>query len=400
MTLRRRVLTGGVLARHPRIFASAAVAAAIIYLSVFGTRYGLDLMVYRGGVLSWESGKDPYALSFTRMKLPFTYPPFALIALAPFGWTSFIPALWALWVVSLGATASGLLLVIRSTGVRLTASNCLLTAGAVCISLLVVEPVRSDMDYGQIELILMALVVIDFLGVGRGWRGILVGVVAAVKLTPLIFVITFLLMRDFKSAVRAIAAFTACTVATWIIFPSYSRKFWLTDVTQPGRTGSPTFAGNQCWYAVIYRMQFLGDAKEISWIALSLATLAVGAYIAWRCASDNRPAQALLATALTGLLISPISWTHHWVWVLLIPPIVFDKSGPEHASRMKILLAGIILLTCVAPYWLFQGGGTGDAVQALLPLYTGITLTLWAVSERVAWRQEQAPACPALAPTG
>ena len=326
------------------------------------------------------------------MRLPFTYPPFALIALSPLAWLNFIWTQSALWALSVSLTAGALLLALRTAGVRLTTRTCYAALGSVCASVLVLEPVRSDMDYGQIELILMALTVIDFLAAPRKVRGALIGIVASVKLTPLIFILAFIAVRDFKSGARSLATFAACTALSWGFFPSASRKFWLSDVRQPGRTGNPIYAGNQCWYAVITRLTFLGGARELAWIVVSLGTLGIGIFVAWRCGRDNRPVPALVATALTGLLISPISWSHHWVWVIFIPLAAWGQEGTRGKGLLEACLAGIIALTILSPYWLLQGSGAGEILQALLPLWTGGVLVVWAAVE---WRGMRAGAAVA-----
>ena len=364
-----------------RILVACAFFGLIVYLCVFGTRFGLDLSVYRDAVIFWQSGGNPYASHFTSRGLPFTYPPFSLLALSPFGWLSLSLDQWVLWTASIAMATGAVILIIRGRGLRPDRNSRLLALGWVCASVLVLEPVRSDMDYGQIGLVLMSLVISDLLFVPRRYRGILLGMVAAVKLIPLIFFINLLTARDFKSAGRALASFTGCGLLAWVFWPSESREFWFHDSGRPDRDGPVTYPGNQCWYAVVSRMHLTGSLTEIAWILLSLATLAVGSFIAWRCVRLRRNAAALMATALTGLLISPISWSHHWVWVLLIPPMVLAGPEPGLGVAVERLLGGIVIVTCIAPYWLFQSGGTGIAFQALLPVYTAAVLLVWAAVE-------------------
>jgi cell division protein FtsW len=372
-----------------RVLVPFSFFGLIVYLCVFGTSFGLDLSVYRDAVIFWQSGGDPYAARFTRSGLPFTYPPFALVALSPFAWLRLSLDQWVLWAASIGLATGAVILIVRSRGLRSDRGTRLLALGWVCASALVMEPVRSAMDYGQIELVVMSLVIADFLFVPRRYRGILLGMVAAVKLTPLIFFINLVAARDVKSTGRALASFAGCGLIMWVLWPSQSREFWFHDPSQPGRDGSVTYPGNQCWYAVVSRMHLTGYLTEIAWILLSLATLAVGSFIAWRCVRLRRNATALVATALTGLLISPISWSHHWVWVILIPPLVLAGREPGVGVAVDRLLIGIVIVTCVAPYWLFQSAGIGSALQALLPVYTAGVLVTWAAIERAALRAGQ-----------
>ena len=373
---------------YPYLLAGFAATAVIIYLAVFGVRYGLDLMVYRDAVSSWKSGKNPYAATFTPAHLPFTYPPFALIMLSPLVWANFTLTEYLLWTAGIAAAIGAVVLVIRDTGVQLTRGWWCLAVGWSCISVLALEPVRSSMDYGQLELILMFLVVADLLLVPRRYRGILIGIAAAVKLTPLVFVINLLAMRDFKSVIRAAASFCGCAALAWGLWPVESRDYWFHIILRPGRIGTVAYAGNQSWYAIVNRSLFFGSVTAIVWILFSLATVVVGSFVAWRCVKANRISAAILATALVGLLASPISWTHHWVWVILIPPVIFGLRRVNVTPPVELLLLGIVILTCAAPYWWLRYGAAADVLEAVLPLCAGTVLAVWAAAEWKGWRAE------------
>ncbi len=187
-------------------YVSAAVAAItlIAYLSVWGHRYGTDLKVYRDAVNSWESGQNPYLLTFTRSGLLFTYPPFALIALWPLAWAPFPVTQWLLWAASLAAAAGAVVLVLRDTGAPVTRRLLCKAFTGACVSCIALEPARSATDYGQIELVLMVIVIADLLTASR-YRGIGTGLAAAVKLTPLAFVIVLAVSRDTRSVIRAVS---------------------------------------------------------------------------------------------------------------------------------------------------------------------------------------------------
>jgi alpha-1,2-mannosyltransferase len=371
---------------YPYLLAGFATAVAIIYLSVFGVRYGLDLMVYRDAVSSLKSGKNFYATTFTQIHLSFTYPPFALIMLSPLAWTQFALTQCLLWTASIAAAIGAVVLAIRDVSVQLTRRWWCLAIGWSCISVLALEPVRSSMDYGQLELILMFLVVADLLLVPQRYRGILIGIAAAVKLTPLVFIINLLAMRDLKSVSRTAASFCGCTALAWALWPVESRNYWFHVILRPGRIGTVAYAGNQSWYAIVNRPPFHGSVTAIVWILFSLATVVVGSFVAWRCVKANRVAAAIVATALIGLLVSPISWTHHWVWVILIPPMIFGRRRGNVTPPVEVLLLGIVILTCAAPYWWWQRGALADVLEAVLPLCAGTVLAVWAAAEWKGWR--------------
>ena len=367
--------------------AIVSALAAAGYLAVWGSRYGLDLKVYRNSVALWRSGHDPYLATLGRSRLTFTYPPFALLALWPLTWASFAVTQWLLWAASVASATVSVVLVLRDRGFDIGQR---LWCGAFswsCLSVIILEPARSGVDYGQVELVLMLVVVADLLAVPSRYRGMATGVAAAVKLTPLVFLVVFLACRDVRSAARTLASFAACTALAWLLWPGLPRVYWDEVISHPARVGRASYAGNQSWYAILHRPPFPATGSAAAWLLLSLATLAVSGLVALRCARDDRRAAAMISVALAGLLISPISWTHHWVWVLLIPPLLAGRRGSEVPGAARTGLWAVIALTVTGPYWWFGGGIPADVLGALLPLCAAGTLAGWAVIEFARWRR-------------
>jgi alpha-1,2-mannosyltransferase len=366
--------------------------------------------VYRDSVDYWRAGGDPYTAHFTQSRLNFTYPPFALVALWPLAWAPFPVTQWLLWLASIAVGTGSVVLVLRDRDITVTPR---IWCGAVawsCISVIALEPVRSAIDYGQIELLLMAAVVADLLVVRPPYRGVLTGIAAAVKLTPLVFVIVLAVSRDLRSVIRAAVSFLACTALSWLLWPGLSRTYWLHDLLKTGRVGGITYAGNQSWYAIFHRPPFPATGSTTAWLLLTALTLAVTIFVAWRLVSTGHRALAILPVALAGLLVSPISWTHHWIWVLLIPPMLVPRHGARLTRPVQALLWGLVAVTVLAPYWWLARGTAADALDAVLPLWAGAVLVAWAVSyaPRRAWpatrrpwpaqRREVAPGTPASGP--
>jgi alpha-1,2-mannosyltransferase len=376
---------------RPWPYAAAACAAiiAFLYLVVWGRRYGLDLMVYRDSVRAWESGYNPYHRTFTGHRLPFAYPPFALAVLSPLGWLSFLISQWLVWVASIAAATGSVLLVLRDRGIKLTRRTLCYAFAWSCLSIIVLEPARSGIDYGQIEFILMFLAVADLLAAPSRYRGILVGLAAAVKLTPLVFILFLAVARDVRSVMRSTASFVVCTGLSWFFWPGLSRIFWFQDLSNPSRLGSVIYGGNQSWYAVLHRPPFPATGSEVAWLLLSIVTAAASGFVAWRCLQANEKAFGIVAVGLAGLMISPISWTHHWVLVLLIPALIIRPSSVVPRT-VRTLLWGLIAVTVVAPYWWFSRGTPADIFGAILPIWTGLLLVVWAVIEFRAWRADTA----------
>jgi alpha-1,2-mannosyltransferase len=357
-----------------------AVLAAGVYLWVWGRRDGLDLRVYRDSVTVWRSGHDPYLATVTASRLSFTYPPFALLALSPLTWASLPVTLWLLWAADIVSATVSVVLVLRDRGFAVDRRLWCAALSWSCMSIIILEPARSAASYGQVEFVLMFVVVADLLAISPRYRGIAIGVAAAVKLTPMVFALVFLARRDLRSASRALASCAACTAVSWLLWPGLPRAYWDHVVTHPARAGRVSYAGNQSWYAILHRPPFPATGSAAAWLLLSLATLAVAGFVAARCERANRQAAAMISAAFAGLLISPISWSHHWVWVLLIPPVIVGRRGCEVPGPARPGLWGVVALTVTGPYWWFGGGIPADVSAALLPLCAAGSLAVWAAS--------------------
>jgi alpha-1,2-mannosyltransferase len=369
----------------PYLVAGAAAAAIVAYLIVWGRRYGLDLKVYRGSVQAWHRGLNPYDGTYTASRLDFTYPPFALLVLSPLAWGSFAVTQWLMWAVSIAAATASVVIVLRDRGVaggvRLWCVSFAWTGAAV----LVLEPARSGLDYGQIEFVLMFLVVADLLAIPAPFRGVVVGVAAAIKLTPLVFLVVLLTRRDWASTVRALVSFVVWTAITWLLWPAESRAFWRHDVIHTSRIGNVADPSNQSWNAVVHRPPFPTTGSSPAWLLLSVLTLALATVIAWGCARTGRQAFAVIAVAFAGLLVSPISWSHHWVWVLLVPPLLIGARRLAVPRPVRFMLWGLVALTVAGLYW-WWSGTLRDALDAVLPLWTFALLSVWAALELVGRR--------------
>ena len=371
-----------------RSYSAAALAGIVlcIYLAVWARRYGLDLRVYRESATAWVDGRNPYLMTFTKSKLAFTYPPFALLVLDSLTWISFTVTQWTLWVVSVIAATASVVLILKDRGFVGRAPLWFGAFAWACVSMIVLEPARSGMNYGQIEFVLMILVVADLLVVPSSFRGIAIGIAAAIKLTPLIFILVLIVRRDWRSVARAAMSFVVCTGFTWLLWPGLSHAYWNNDVIHPARVGTVTYGGNQSWYAIFHRPPFPATGSTQAWLTLSLATVVVGAFVTWRCVSSGRESFAIISVALAGLLISPISWTHHWIWVLLIPPMLVGPRRYETKRVVRMMLWVLVALTIAGPYWWFSTGAAGDALDALLPVWTFAMLVVWGTAELMEWR--------------
>ena len=182
---------------------------------------------------------------------------------------------------------------------------------------LMTEPVQRTFYLGQVELVLMALVIWDVCQPdGRWWMGVGVGIAAGVKLVPLIFIPYLLLTRRFRAAAVATATFAATVALGFIVLPKDSSRWWLHGLFLRGSYDhNILYGGNQSLLALIERLG--GHGTHGIWLASAAILAAAGLGAAAVLDLGGHRLLGVAACALTGVLISPISWDHHWVWVLV-----------------------------------------------------------------------------------
>jgi alpha-1,2-mannosyltransferase len=238
------------------------------------------------------------------------------------------------------------------------------------------------MNYGQINTLLMVGVVADCLAMPRRYRGWLVGLAGAVKLTPFVFLGLFVIQRDWRALARSTLAAAALTGLMWLKWPAASRAYWLHDVFNARRVGRVGYAGNQSWYGALHRWPFGSVGQSAVWFALVALTVVATAFVAWCSVQRHYPVQAMVALALGGLLISPISWTHHWVWVALIPLLLIGHQRSHLALSVRLMLAILLVISILGPYWWDPSAHAGVLLTDSLTLWAAVTLGVWAVAER------------------
>lgn len=294
--------------------------------SAIYTQDPVDLQVYvDGGRIARHAspydGHLTYPLygwgGYSALALKFTYTPFAAVA---FVLASFVPWKYApdlsvglnvvLLVTALWFTIGGLGYRDR----RVRAGATLLVAGLT----LWMQPVLRTMYLGQVNLFLMALILWDLTQPrGRWWKGIGTGVAAGIKLTPLVFTPYLLLARRYREAIGTIIGFVATALIGFIVLPRDSVKWWFDGAlfSDSSRTGFAGWGGEQSLHGLITRLSGSIAGGDHIWLvsaALAVILGCVGAAVLDR-AGHQLP--AILLVALAGLLASPISWDHHWVWV-------------------------------------------------------------------------------------
>jgi alpha-1,2-mannosyltransferase len=349
------------------------------------TLYPVDLGVYRDGGLIVRHISPPYdgRLAYPLYDWPqnnealkFTYTPFAALffaAVSVVPW-SILPRLSQ--VVNLVALVAATWCTMGALGYRdrrVRAGGALLGAAAGLLT----EPVFRTMYLGQINLLLMVVIIWDLRQPdSRPWKGIATGLTAGVKLVPLIFIPYLLLTRKFRQAALASASFIATLVLGFVVLPSDSRHFWLNGLfIQDGRTGFVGWGGNQSMRAIATRLAGSINAATVPWVVGVLLVTILGLICAAMLDRAGHTMLGLLTAALVGLLDSPISWDHHWVWV--VPGMMVAAHYAVRAWRdgrrrgafgCAALVAGMLLVFAPWPgsLWSVHTTGPGNFTHGLI----------------------------------
>jgi len=332
----------------------------------------LDLHVYLWGGTLVRHLQDPYVHAYRFHRLLFTYTPmaagiFALLTAVE------LPVVKVLFVAGSIASLMGVLWLTwgalgrERSRARLGAT---LMMAAVALWL---EPVRQTLSFGQVNLVLMLVVVADLcLPDTRWWKGVGVGLAAGFKLTPLIFIPYLLLTRRFRAAAVATATFAVTVLGSFVLLPTASRHYWLEGLfLNPSRLGNVHYVGNQSLYGAVLRL--IGSAtaaRPYQLLAEVLAGVAGLALAAWASRRGQEMA-GILVCALTGLLVSPVSWSHHWVWVVPILGVLVDFASRRSPSlavsagwrRACWLAAGAVAAVFSGVLWAVPSTGRHPPVQ-------------------------------------
>lgn len=414
-----------------------------------------DVYVYWYALNNWFSGNslyDWYALPDYKM-YPFTYPPFGAWVLSPLTWFDYETAARLMIMAIALQTAVIVALIGRSLGWSWGSAFAIAPWVAILVQQCL-EPFTQSVGFAQVNTAMMALVMID-VAAPPSWkgRGVASGLAAAIKLTPAIAVLIFLLRRQWRSAITMVATSLTVTLLSWVISPGESARFFFDAMWDPQRAGDAYYTSNQnlkgfvaralpentwsiAWAITValalvaavwlcLRIQAaatsvvtphviyddaapgpLNAATPATGVTVSAASaalvapagdaveLAASDAVAAPSAVATTPAPVLpenLATLLTaavimtlGLLVSPITWSHHWVWglasvVALIAVALRLKSAPLAALA---LVQGALFI--MAPHWWFSHGQVNELHWNVVEQLVGSSYTLAAIASGVA----------------
>lgn len=331
-----------------------ALAAGVYVRQVLGDLGGMmhlmDLGVYQVAgtrILDGVSVYDTPLAGHTRGVWEFVYTPFAALLFVPLASLdgnpfTYVGALGNFALLALGAWAALSMLGYRRD-LRLAVFS-LPLAGL----LLWIEPIRQTMAFGQVNILLMAIVLVDLALPDRVWgKGVLTGIAAGIKLTPAFFVLYLVFTRRYRAAAVAAGSFAATMLIGFAVLPHDSATFWSGAFADPTRVGVPENPNNESLRGLFARTVGVAGATQLLWLAAA-AVVALACLLLARWLSFS--GRELLAVVLCGLAttaVSPYSWVHHWVWLAPLIIYLLHASVSKRAAAAWIALVLALVLTFV-----------------------------------------------------
>jgi alpha-1,2-mannosyltransferase len=337
--------TTGWLAGGYVLSATGCALATLRSRAAFG-----DLSIYAAGGAAVRHGTPLYQLRFA-FGLRFTYPPFAALLFAPLTWlpvTAGRVLVSAATVLALPVT-SYLVLRLPPWPAQLGRGRAAQLALAFSAAAIWLEPERTNLKYGQVNVLLTLLVLVDLVWIEQGrhpWlSGALIGVAAGIKLTPALFAVYLLATRRYRAAATAATAFGATVAIAFALVPGDAARYWDLSFLDPAHVGRIQNVANQSLLGALARVLGTLSVGPV-WLPAAAAVGGAGIALAARAGRAGQAAQAFALCAVTSLLISPISWSHHWV--LAVPALLVAVVAAARRWPSRTAVAGLTAVAVVA----------------------------------------------------
>lgn len=360
---------------------AGAFYAAWHAIEAYGRYYDFfDMKIYHGAVVWWSGGNELYDFIAPGMTIGYTYPPFAGLLMMPL---ALVPVK-AAGVINVVASLAALAVVLAALLAPITRRygwSLWFVVGIATALATATEPVRETLGFGQVNLLLFALIFADLVALrwrsrgrgnpldGRGplvrfltsgaWAGAGIGLATSIKLTPALFIVYLMITRQWRVAFTAIGTAIGVTVGTFAVAGRESMTYWTSVLWQTERVGQADMTPNQSLAGVLARMYDSVTAPTLLWLAFAMLLLAVGLSRASHAHGDGDELTAFTLVGLTTNVISPISWSHHLLYVIPAMIILFDATlRRRDAGRVPIRRvgaggSGLAALTGLrAPAWL------------------------------------------------
>ena len=379
---------------RPRLTVLLGVLAALSlagYLAIRALAHPtmIDMVVYRAEGQAVLHGHDLYGTvdiaTAGGNPLPATYPPFAAMLFAAISWMPVGVLKVLVTAANIGLLALVVHLAAKLVGGRWDrpafAERWALVAAVAALGLWF-EPVWTTLRYEQINLALVALILFDLTRppTSKWPRGLGIGLATGIKLTPGVFILWFLLSGRRREAVVSALSAAGTMVVGVAVLPHASVKFWLHEVWDTGKVGKTYITDNQSLSGMIARVTHIDDPKPL-WAVAAVIVLAAGLWIAAQNSKRGDDAVGAVACAVTGLLISPISWSHHWVWAVPAAMLLAARAPKSAMTWCAVFLSFLIWavphkVSCPSP----DLNPLQMLLSSLYPL-AGLAFLVWA------WRE-------------
>lgn len=263
-----------------------------------------------------------------------------------------IPSQVVWTLVNLAALLWFVAMSIRLVRPAIDRRSLLLASAVLSLPVLLLDPVFLTVGLGQVNLVLACFVLWDLAAAPAEGRrlplGIATGVAAAIKLTPLVFIPYLLLTGRGRGARNCVATFAVCGALAFAISPTSSWVYWTRDVFDAQRAGGLLYVSDQNLSSALQRFHHGSVPDAVLWPLLAVVAVLGTALAVW---AQRRSSEMLgvLVCASTGLLVSPVTWTHHLVWI--VPAIAWLAAAPDRPRRGMAWATGAALLFWASPIW-------------------------------------------------
>jgi len=294
--------------------------------------------------------------------------------------------------------------------IRLPKPLMMAVAGVATAFAFTLEPFRQTLSFGQINIYLTLLVALDLLVLGRRgskWTGVGIGLATAIKLTPGIFIIYLLVVGRWRAALTAIGTVIAANLVSLVIAPGETWRYFTALMWETSRVGFLDTTMNQSINGLIARMDSPLAPGRLPWLILAAAVVVVGFWRARRAALAGDELAAMTLAGLVGVLVSPVSWVHHIIWIFptmliiavhlkrMIGRLAADDSGYQSFDRALLGRIGqavgySVLMTAGLAFWCIPTASLMDVKDweydggGVLLAFAGSVQLLWLLIALVA----------------
>jgi len=362
----------------------------MLAVRAFGRPYiFFDLRIYHGAVVWWWGGNDLYEFIAPDITLGFTYPPFAAIMMAPMVVVDVTTAGYLSAFASLTALAAVLIAILVPVADRCGWPRWFAVAVALPMAW-ATEPVRETLGYGQVNLLLFGLIMADLVALrwryragvrtprstgfqlrrlwtDGAWAGVGIGLATAIKLTPALFICYLLITRQWRAAATALGTAVGVTVGGFLIASRESFTYFTSVLWQTDRVGVADMTPNQSLAGLLARLYDSRETPGLLWLAFAMLLLAVGLSRAVSAHGEGDELAAFTLVGLTANVVSPISWSHHLVFVLPAIVILLDAGLRRRAASRGLIgfsalagvrqiaaAVGVFALFVISPIWPYE----------------------------------------------